>query len=66
MQEFNPNYYLRQQLEYAEEQLMIADDITSKLMWGNRCDALEAAMRDLSEWLIELYFCLFLYRWLAC
>ena len=49
MQEFNPNYYLRQQLEYAEEQLMIADDITSKLMWGNRCDALEAAMRDLSE-----------------
>ena len=39
--------YLRQQLEYAEEQLMIADDMTSKLTWGNRCDALEAALTDL-------------------
>ena len=38
--------YLRQQLEYAEEQLMIADDMTSKLTWGNRCDALEAAWQD--------------------
>ena len=38
--------YLRQQLEYAEEQLMIADDMTSKLTWGNRCDALEAALAD--------------------
>ena len=49
MQEFNPNYYLRSQLEYAEEQLMIADDISSKILWGNRCDALEAAIADLSE-----------------
>jgi len=39
--------YLRQQLEYAEEQLMIADDMSSKLTWGNRCDALEAALADL-------------------
>jgi len=39
--------YLRQQLEYAEEQLMIADDMSSKLTWSNRCDALEAALADL-------------------
>ena len=38
--------YLRQQLEYAEEQLMIADDMSSKLTWGNRCDVLEAALLD--------------------
>jgi hypothetical protein len=38
--------YLRQQLEYAEEQLMIADDMYSKVTWGNRCDALEAALED--------------------
>jgi hypothetical protein len=36
--------YLKQQLEYAKEQLMIADDMYSKLTWGNRCDALEAAL----------------------
>ena len=39
--------YLKQQLEYAEEQLMLADDMYSKLTWGNRCDALEAAIADL-------------------
>ena len=39
--------YLKQQLEYAEEQLMIADDMYSKVTWGNRCDALEAALLDL-------------------
>jgi hypothetical protein len=38
--------YLRQQLEYAEEQLMIADDIYTKVTWGNRCDTLEAALAD--------------------
>ena len=38
--------YLRQQLEYAEEQLMIADDMYTKITWGNRCDALEAALAD--------------------
>ena len=38
--------YLRQQLEYAEEQLMIADDMYSKITWGNRCDVLEAALAD--------------------
>ena len=38
--------YLRQQLEYAEEQLMIADDMYSKITWGNRCDVLEAAILD--------------------
>jgi hypothetical protein len=25
---------------------MIADDMYSKLTWGNRCDALEAALLD--------------------
>ena len=39
--------YLKQQLEYAEEQLMLADDMNSKVTWGNRCDALEAAIADL-------------------
>ena len=39
--------YLKQQLEYAEEQLMLADDMSSQLTWGNRCDALEAAIADL-------------------
>ena len=38
--------YLRQQLEYAEEQLMLADDMYTKLTWSNRCDALEAALVD--------------------
>ena len=38
--------YLKQQLEYAEEQLMLADDMYSKVTWGNRCDALEAALLD--------------------
>ena len=38
--------YLKQQLKYAEEQLMIADDMYTKLTWGNRCDALEAALLD--------------------
>ena len=47
MTEFNPRSYILKQLEYAEEQLMIADDMTSKLTWGNRCDALEAALMDL-------------------
>ena len=47
MTEFNPRSYILKQLEYAEEQLMIADDMSSKLTWGNRCDALEAALMDL-------------------
>ena len=47
MTEFNPRSYILKQLEYAEEQLMIADDMSSKLTWGNRCDALEAALADL-------------------
>ena len=39
--------YIKQQLAYAEEQLMLADDMSSQLTWGNRCDALEAALLDL-------------------
>ena len=41
------NDYIKQQLEYAEEQLMLADDMYTKVTWGNRCDALEAAIADL-------------------
>ena len=43
----NNTDYRKQQLEYAEEQLMLADDMSSQLTWGNRCDALEAAIADL-------------------
>ena len=38
--------YIHEQLCYAEEQLMLADDMSSKLTWGNRVDALEAAYMD--------------------
>ena len=38
--------YLHQQLCYAEEQLDLADDLASRTMWGDRCDALEAAYMD--------------------
>lgn len=38
--------YIHEQLCYAEEQLMIADDLASRTMWGDRCDALEAAYMD--------------------
>ena len=37
---------IHEQLCYAEEQLMIADDLYSRTVWGNRCDALEAAYMD--------------------
>ena len=47
MNQFDDLTYLRNQLEYAEEQLMLADDMSSKLTWGNRCDALEAALADM-------------------
>ena len=38
--------HIHEQLCYAEEQLMIADDLASRTMWGDRCDALEAAYMD--------------------
>jgi hypothetical protein len=38
--------YITQQLEYAEEQLALADSMSDRLTWGNRCDALEAAYMD--------------------
>ena len=41
--------YLRSQLVYAEEQLSLADDMSSQLTWGNRCDSLEAAILDLLD-----------------
>ena len=49
MKQFDPRSYVLTQLAYAEEQLMLADDMTSKLTWGNRCDALEAALYDLDN-----------------
>jgi len=41
--------YLTTQLEYAQEQLMIADSIDAKITWGNRCDQLESAIMDMYE-----------------
>lgn len=41
--------YITQQLEYAEEQLALADSMSDRLTWGNRCDALEAALYDLNN-----------------
>ena len=38
--------YISQQLDYAEEQLALADSMVDRLTWGNRCDALEAAWQD--------------------
>ena len=38
--------YISQQLDYAEEQLALADSVSDRLTWGNRCDALEAAYMD--------------------
>ena len=39
--------YISQQLDYAEEQLALADSMSDRLTWGNRCDALEAALMDM-------------------
>ena len=53
MKEFDPRSYVLTQLAYAEEQLMLADDMSSKVTWGNRCDALEAALADMeAAWCI--------------
>jgi len=38
--------YISQQLDYAEEQLALADSMSDRITWGNRCDALEAAWQD--------------------
>ena len=38
--------FIHDQLCYAEEQLDLADDLYSRTVWGNRCDALEAAYMD--------------------
>ena len=48
MNEFNAYDYIMEQMEYAEEQLMIADDMNSKLVWGNRLDTLETALYELN------------------
>ena len=38
--------YLSDQLDYALEQLALADDLYSRTVWGDRCDALEAEWED--------------------
>lgn len=37
---------LRAQLAHAEEQLWIADTMSSQSLWSDRCDQLEAAIAD--------------------
>ena len=39
--------YLLEQLDYAKEQLSLADDLYSKTVWCNRCDSLENAVHDM-------------------
>ena len=46
---FDARSYILKQMEYAEEQLSIADDLYSRTVWGNRCDTLEAALYDLNH-----------------
>ena len=46
---FDARSYILRQMEYAEEQLSIADDMNSRLVWGNRLDALDAALYDLNN-----------------
>lgn len=36
-----------EQLDYAKEQLSLADDMYSKTVWGNRCDQLEDSISDM-------------------
>ena len=37
---------LRAQLEHAEEQLMLADDICERSIWGSMVDMIEEAIAD--------------------
>ena len=39
--------YIRKNIEYAQEQLMIADDVYTRTVWGNRLDVLEDALNQL-------------------
>ena len=38
--------YISQQIEYAEEQLMVADSMADRAYWGDKVDALEAQYLD--------------------
>ena len=40
--------YLQEQLAYAEEQFLIADDMYTKITWDNRITQIEGAIADLS------------------
>ena len=39
--------YVIEQLDYAKEQLAMADDLYSKDVWSSRCDQLEATLSDM-------------------
>lgn len=36
-----------EQLDYAKEQLSLADDLGSRSFWSNRCDQLESTVSDM-------------------
>ena len=40
--------YLQEQLAYAEEQFLIADDMYTKITWENRMSQIEGAIEDLN------------------
>jgi len=40
---------LRAEYIYCEEQLSMAGSVSDKMQWGNRCDALEAAILDILD-----------------
>ena len=48
MNDFNSLQYIKQNIEYAQEQLMIADDLYTRTVWGNRLDVLENALNQLN------------------
>lgn len=47
MNAFDTFDYIKKNIEYAQEQLMIADDMYTRTVWGNRLDALEDALNQL-------------------
>ena len=49
MNDFDSLQYIKRNIEHAEEQLMIADDMYTRTVWGNRLDALENALNELRK-----------------
>ena len=48
MTDFDARSYILESIAHAEEQLMLADSMQSKVVWGNRLDTLEDALYDLN------------------